>query len=73
MPWFKLKLKIWESGALISVATSFKSFREIPFMSGLLLESNALITFATSPGLVLLSRSSGAFEGGRKESGDLEE
>ena len=71
VPFFKLKLKIWASGKLISIATDFSSFMDIPSMSVLVLDWKALMMSTISPGLVRENSRRGALSAFRKFSGSV--
>ena len=51
-PFLRLRLKMWASGVLISIWTAFKSFIEMPSMSVLTFDLDALIMSHISPGLI---------------------
>jgi hypothetical protein len=48
----KLKLNMWASGKLISIATAFSNLLLMPSISELFLHSKACIMFEISAGLV---------------------
>ena len=71
MAFLRLRLKMWDSGVLISMATDFKSFIETPSISKLDLGWNPLIMSTISPGLVRENSSVGALLFFRKLSGSM--
>ena len=52
-PFLRLRLKMWARGVLISIWTAFKSFIDIPSMSVLTFDFDALIMSHISPGLIV--------------------
>ena len=60
---------MWASGELISMATAFNKFIEIPSISELVLDWKPLIISTISPGLVLENSRLGLFLAGMKLSG----